>query len=246
MTRIPSSTKASSGFTLVELLVVIAIVAVLAGLLFPAISRAKDKANDSKCLSNLRQLGAASLLYVADKGFFPVSFETGSGGSNNWQVELTPYLGDADAVKRCPSAVLPNKGASHYSMNKNVFYDPASSSARYKDPKLGSQIERPSEVILIMDGLQNSSGDAQGAMTQFLGTDGPGRRDAVVASFQNQAADGKAGGGFPSYRHRVRSRNDFSATADRYANAVFADGHAAGVKWGSVLNRNLVFKVREQ
>lgn len=234
----PRVFRVAAGFTLIELLAVIAIIALLAAFAFPAYQRMTDSSNSAKCLSNLRQLGAAAMTYVADKGYFPVSFETGKGGQNNWQRELDPYLGGDAGVKRCPAAVLPNLGDSHYSLNQNVFYDPGNSADRFKDPKRGFAIEQPAEVILIIDGLQDASGNAQGGMTQFRGSDGPGQRNVVVTPFQNQAADGKAGGGFPSYRHNVRS------DTERYANAVFADGHAAPVKWATIINRNLVFKTR--
>ena len=109
------------GFTLIELLVVIAIIAILAGMLLPALSRAKEKAKAIQCLSNKRQLGFAMLLYTEDHEESLINLAVRDndatdkvvtvdrqGGIRWWPDLLKSYSQDRQ-VNQCPS-VRPQHG----------------------------------------------------------------------------------------------------------------------------------------
>jgi prepilin-type N-terminal cleavage/methylation domain-containing protein/prepilin-type processing-associated H-X9-DG protein len=93
-------TSRKTGFTLIELLVVIAIIAILAAILFPVFAQARAKARQAACLSNMRQIGTASLMYAQDYD------ETINRKWWDYHVDLEPYIKSID-IFVCPGSSAP-------------------------------------------------------------------------------------------------------------------------------------------
>lgn len=165
-----SPNSARRAFTLIELLVVIAIIAILAAILFPVFAQAKEAAKKTQCLSNLKQIGLATVMYANDYDdtIYPFQYNLNDGdpgvrmwfgesrsSSSKWDFNngfVGPYMKNGQIVD-CPTASGITKGASDlpvaYSVNYHLFLDPSSGWLTTNF----SSVEMPADTMLMADAV---------------------------------------------------------------------------------------------
>ncbi len=238
------------GFTLIELLVVIAIIAILAAILFPVFAKAREKARQTACLSNMKQMALGSLQYTQDYDEKYIAGVNRYGKGPGWAGEMYPYV-KSTGVFRCPddATALPGTTVS-YALNSQ--FSPFVPSGNGAQPISIAQLNASANTVqffeivnsgyydvTIPDGATSSQGmssDVTGAnyggSPSGFGTGGTEDLSGFNTSF-GSANDGKHVQYATGYLRNSENNanNDFTAPLGRHsdgANYVMADGHA---KW---------------
>jgi len=227
-----------NAFTLVELLVVVSIIGLLAGLTIPAIVGARNKANDSKCLSNLRQIGLAFLSFASDNnGYLPRgnnnTDDTGSPGKEYYKAVYTyiPTLNNKMSGKQvnkvflCPAEKQPPDQSTSCTQYTASFALETGTSATKNTgddgngPRTLASIENPTKTILLVDGKI-------GIASYAYQTESTTTWNALKADLDltDPASTAKV-----SFRH----------LNDSAINVLFADGHIGTIKWSDRKDANL-------
>ena len=193
------------GFTLIELLVVIAIIAILAAILFPVFARAREKARQSSCLSNVKQIGLAFMQYVTDyDSRWPRPWNNQPGviaGSNyvTWADMISPYVKNMQ-IYQCPSLQF-TQAQMAYTTTPFAYYYNMNATDGGLSTRAEAQIVAPATTIFLIDGW--GSMDAYWPATALAGVINGDSSPAYVASASTIARRHNGG-----------------------LNAGFADGHA--------------------
>ncbi len=249
MNRITPRGGRRSAFTLIELLVVIAIIAILAAILFPVFAQAREKARAISCISNEKQIGTATMMYVQDYDeTLPMYIAFTGGRITNpidstdigpwpmWQAALYPYTKSWD-IYNCPSDAYKKTTSRDryyylsYGYNNgylSTFGTDANGRQQWPGRNIAS-IVRPAQIVAFADG-----GGKDPATTRYYGGSIVEAPDAYPSTetwyYTGSGSVGWGSDGGSLCNDKWGITGCFAPRHNEGGNLVFCDGHAKFLK----------------
>lgn len=218
------------GFTLIELLVVIAIIAILAAILFPVFAKAREKARQSTCLSNCKQISLAILQYAQDHDErFPMLYSQPANTADRvGLIQSTQPYTKSFQVHDCPSS--DGKSSTSYLGSASYGYNPylinSGFGARLAD------VQRSAETVLMADVLQDRNAPGRLLTAESFGpmlTAPDGSNCSMCGGRHNSLF-------YHSSTDYTRPGFNVIERHNGTANCAFADGHCKAMKHTTLYN----------
>jgi prepilin-type N-terminal cleavage/methylation domain-containing protein/prepilin-type processing-associated H-X9-DG protein len=187
----PTSRK--PGFTLIELLVVIAIIAILIGLLLPAVQKVREAASRMKCQNNLKQITLGIHNYESANGYLPPGWQFLSTFGGGTEVYLLPYL------------------------EQGNLYNQLNFNAPYTDPSNANAIASPVSIFRCPSDVSGNPLPSLGAPTNYYGNAGNGIVFVIIPPYVNVSPVPQPNGVFYSGSQNIR----ITDVADGLSNTAF-------------------------
>jgi len=209
-----------TGFTLIELLVVIAIIAILAAILFPVFARAREKARQSSCQSNLKQIGLSFGMYIQDyDNRFPC---------NSYPQAASPVWSDASSAIRFGWACWIGNGLRPYIKNEQIFVCPSRANGWQNQWTNGGRVSYGYDYLASYNRSETDVANA------YSGVAGIMLMYDSDWSWEDCAPDSTCG--ILTREIAAYKANNFTQQSwhNGQMNVLFADGHVKTQTWGQI------------